>query len=148
MLFLIHDYMNSVEIKKEKMKVLADLKRPSRWMALTISVLLDLLDCVLYLSWLNLSADIIDEVSYCVCRWLSHAVYKLIIVESDFDVLEAVGICKYLIELIKGRQEHRVSTMIGCQYSPEEWPELMVETKKQGEADSIRRRLVNNAYII
>ena len=33
--------------------------------------------------------------------------------------------------------------MIGCQYSPDEWPEMMVETKKKG-CRLIRRRLVNN----
>lgn len=53
-----------------------------------------------------------------------------------------------LFQLIKARQERQCSTMIGCQYSPDEWPDLMVETKKKGEADSIRRRLVNNAFII
>ena len=53
-----------------------------------------------------------------------------------------------LFQLIKGRQEKGCSTMIGCQYSPDEWPEMMVETRKKGEADSIRRRLVNNAFIV
>ena len=53
-----------------------------------------------------------------------------------------------LFQLIKGQQEKGCSMMIGCQYSPDEWPELMVETKKKGEANSIRRRLVNNAFIV
>lgn len=54
-----------------------------------------------------------------------------------------------MFQLIKNRDEQRRPTFIGTQYDPAEWSELTLgKRKRKGEIDSIRRRLVNNAYLI
>ncbi len=52
--------------------------------------------------------------------------------------------------LVKLRETYQNPTIVATQYDPQEWVELMTGTKKtrKGEADSIRRRLVDNAYLI
>lgn len=55
-----------------------------------------------------------------------------------------------MFTLIKRREIYENSTIVATQYDPEEWVELMTGIRKKikGEADSIRRRLVDNAYLI
>lgn len=55
-----------------------------------------------------------------------------------------------MFTLIKRREIYETSTIVATQYDPEEWVELMTGVRKKikGEADSIRRRLVDNAYLI
>lgn len=51
--------------------------------------------------------------------------------------------------MLKAREQRKLPTMIGSQYSPDEWVQLMTgKRNKQGEADSIRRRLIDNGYVI
>lgn len=55
-----------------------------------------------------------------------------------------------MFTLIKRREIYENPTIVATQYDPEEWVELMTGIRKKikGEADSIRRRLVDNAYLI
>lgn len=55
-----------------------------------------------------------------------------------------------MFTLIKRREIYEKPTIVATQYDPEEWVELMTGVKKKikGEADSIRRRLVDSAYLI
>lgn len=56
---------------------------------------------------------------------------------------------KILFKMLKAREQRKLPTMIGSQYSPDEWVQLMTgKRNKQGEADSIRRRLIDNGYVI
>lgn len=55
-----------------------------------------------------------------------------------------------MFTLIKRRETYENPTIVATQYDPEEWVELMTGIRKKikGEADSIRRRLVDSAYLI
>ena len=54
-----------------------------------------------------------------------------------------------LFQLVRQRDEKHMPTMVGTQYDPQEWGQLLCGTAmRQGEADSIRRRLVDNAYLV
>ena len=55
-----------------------------------------------------------------------------------------------MASLIKRREIYENPTIVATQYDPEEWVELMTGVRKRtkGDADSIRRRLVDNAYLI
>lgn len=54
-----------------------------------------------------------------------------------------------LYHLIKSRTDNGVSTMISCQYSPEEWGKhLSFDEDCYGKLDEIRRRLINDGYYV
>ena len=54
-----------------------------------------------------------------------------------------------LFQLVKQRDEKHLPTLIGSQYDPGEWGQLLCGAQlRKGEADSIRRRLTGSAYIV
>lgn len=54
-----------------------------------------------------------------------------------------------LYRLLKARTDNKVSTMISCQYDPEEWGMHLSKDKDcYGKLDGLRRRLISNGYYV
>lgn len=52
-------------------------------------------------------------------------------------------------QLLKEREKAGNPTIIGTQYDPQEWSKMLsVGSANQGDADAVRRRLVDNAYLV
>ena len=65
---------------------------------------------------------------------------------SESTSPEALSI---LFQLIRERDVRNHSTMVGSQYDPSEWVQLLTGNNNvKGEADSFRRRLVQKGYLI
>ena len=65
---------------------------------------------------------------------------------SEDGTLEVVSV---LFQLVNQRDEKHLPTLIGSQYDPSEWGQLLCGAQlRKGEADSIRRRLTGSAYIV
>lgn len=102
-------------------------------------------------------STIIDELWYIkkaatakYYKKLEHYVKMPILLIDDFlsvaliESQEAI-----LFQLIKRRHELKNPTIIATQYDPSEWVTLMSQdTNLSGNADAIRRRLVDDAYLV
>lgn len=73
----------------------------------------------------------------------------LLIIDDFLSEDGTPDVVSVLFQLVKQRDERHMTTMIATQYDPQEWSQLLCGTAlRQGEADSIRRRLVDNAYLV
>lgn len=73
----------------------------------------------------------------------------LLIIDDFLSEDGTPDVVSVLFQLVRQRDEKRMPTMVGTQYDPQEWGQLLCGTAmRQGEADSIRRRLVDNAYLV
>ena len=82
-------------------------------------------------------------------RLKHYAAIPLLLIDDFLSESTSPDALSILFQLIRERDVRRHSTMVGCQYAPDEWVQLLTGTNNvKGEADAIRRRLVQKGFLI
>lgn len=110
----------------------------------------------LFIDFVKLSEDIVplkntNNALY-LKKFRALSTVPVLVIDDFLSVSPNVDTIVSLFQITKVREDRGLPIMIGTQYAPEEWPDLMskleVQKTRKGEADSIRRRIIDNAYIV
>lgn len=75
--------------------------------------------------------------------------YQVLLIDDFLSGIPSIDNTAVFFQLLKEREKAGKPTIIGTQYDPQEWPKMICGgSSNQGDADAIRRRLVDKAYLV
>ena len=75
--------------------------------------------------------------------------YQVLLIDDFLSGIPSIDNTAVFFQLLKEREKAGNPTIIGTQYDPQEWPKMLSGgNSTQGDADAIRRRLVDKAYLV
>ena len=75
--------------------------------------------------------------------------YQVLLIDDFLSGIPSLDNTAVFFQLLKVREKVGNPTIIGTQYDPQEWPKMLSGgSSTQGDADAIRRRLVDKAYLV
>lgn len=75
--------------------------------------------------------------------------YQDLLIDDFLSGIPSIDNTAVFFQLLKEREKAGNPTIIGTQYDPQEWPKMLSGgNSTQGDADAIRRRLVDKAYLV
>ena len=75
--------------------------------------------------------------------------YSVLLIEDFLSGIPFIDGTAVFFQLLKEREKAGNPTIIGTQHDPQEWPKMLSGgNSTQGDADAIRRRLVDKAYLV
>ena len=75
--------------------------------------------------------------------------YSVLMIDDFLSGIPSIDNTAVFFQLLKEREKAGNPTIIGTQYDPQEWSKMLSGgSANQGDADAVRRRLVDKAYLV